>query len=199
MKVAAAPTWLAHRPAWLTALANGAALMGADMRRHWVPFTVLVAVWVLALVRLFVHHTPLVPLLFNWTPSLPYRVVYVVHIDPATTSLARGDLVVYAFEGQAAERDYPGLRHQAFFKRVVGTAGDVITVKDRQVSVNGVAVGVAKTHTFDRRRLDPIDATVIPPGFLYVQGSSPDSFDSRYRSSGLVRLSDVKAKVRPLF
>jgi conjugal transfer pilin signal peptidase TrbI len=187
MKVAAAPTWLAHRPAWLTALANGAALMHTDMRRHWVLFVLLAAVWVLALVRLFVHYTPLVPVLFNWTPSLPYRVVHVVHIDPATTSLARGDLVVYAFEGQAAEHDYPGLRHQALFKRVIGIPGDVITVNDREVFVNGVAVGVAKTHTFDRRPLDPIDAAVIPPGFLYVQGTSPD------------RVSDVKAKVRPLF
>ena len=195
MRVTTSSAQPARWPAWLTTLSNGTALLRADMRRRWVLFVLLAAIWVLALVRLFVHHTPLVPLLFNWTPSLPYRVVYV---DYAATSLARGDLVVYAFAGQAGEHDYPGLRHQAFFKRVVGTPGDVVTVKDRQVFVNGVAVGVAKTHTFDRRPLDPIDATVIPPGFLYVQGTSPDSFDSRYRSSGLVRESDVKAKVRPL-
>ena len=60
------------------------------------------------------------------------------------------------------------------------------------------SVGRAKTHTFDRRPLDPIAPTVIPPGHVYVQGTSADSFDSRYRSSGLVSTADVVARVRPL-
>ena len=176
-------------------LFGGARLLRADLRRRWYLFAILALVWVLAVMRLFVHHTPVVPVLINWTPSIPYRVVYVDYFD---RSLGRGDLVVYTFEGQAAERDYPGLRHQPFFKRIAGLPGDAVTVKDREVFVNGVRVGRAKTQTFDRRPLEPIDSTVIPPGFLYVQGTSPDSFDSRYRSSGLVRQQDVKAKVRPL-
>ena len=176
-------------------LFGGARLLRADLRRRWVLFAIFALVWVLAVMRLFVHHTPVVPVLINWTPSVPYRVVYVDYFD---RSLGRGDLIVYTFEGQAAERDYPGLRHQPFFKRIAGLPGDAVTVKDREVFVNGVRVGRAKTQTFDRRPLEPIDSTVIPPGFLYVQGTSPDSFDSRYRSSGLVRQQDVKAKVRPL-
>ena len=176
-------------------LFGGARLLRADLRRRWYLFAILALVWVLAVMRLFVHHTPVVPVLINWTPSVPYRVVYVDYFD---RSLGRGDLIVYTFEGQAAERDYPGLRHQPFFKRIAGLPGDAVTVKDREVFVNGVRVGRAKTQTFDRRPLEPIDSTVIPPGFLYVQGTSPDSFDSRYRSSGLVRQQDVKAKVRPL-
>ena len=176
-------------------LFGGARLLRADLRRRWVLFAIFALVWVLAVMRLFVHHTPVVPVLINWTPSIPYRVVYVDYFD---RSLGRGDLIVYTFEGQAAERDYPGLRHQPFFKRIAGLPGDAVTVRDREVFVNGVRVGRAKTQTFDRRPLEPIDSTVIPPGFLYVQGTSPDSFDSRYRSSGLVRQQDVKAKVRPL-
>lgn len=176
-------------------LAAGARLLRTDLRRRWYLFAMLALVWTLALMRLFIHHMPVVPILINWTPSLPFLVLYVDYFD---RSLGRGDLIVYTFEGIAAERDYPGLRHQPFFKRVVGLPGDSVTVLDREVSVNGAPVGRAKTHTFDRRPLDPIDATVIPPGFLYVQGTSPDSFDSRYRTSGLVRQQDVKAKVRPL-
>ena len=53
-------------------------------------------------------------------------------------------------------------------------------------------------NTFDRRPLDPIAPNVIPPGHVYVQGTSADSFDSRYRSSGLVSTTDVLARVRPL-
>lgn len=176
-------------------LAAGLRLLRTDLRRRWYLFAMLALVWTLALMRLFIHHMPVVPILINWTPSLPFLVLYVDYFD---RSLGRGDLIVYTFEGVAAERDYPGLRHQPFFKRVVGLPGDSVTVLDREVSVNGAPVGRAKTHTFDRRPLDPIDATVIPPGFLYVQGTSPDSFDSRYRTSGLVRQQDVKAKVRPL-
>ncbi len=45
---------------------------------------------------------------------------------------------------------------------------------------------------------DPIAPTVIPAGHLYVQGTSPDSFDSRYSLSGLVRVQDVRSRVIPL-
>jgi conjugal transfer pilin signal peptidase TrbI len=183
----------------LTWLASGARRVVADARRHPVVFAALVAmltaIWTLALIRVFIHHTPVLPVLFNWTPSLPYRIVLAEH---GPRPLTRGDLIVYAFEGEAAQRDYPGLKRQPLFKRIVGVAGDVVTVDDRDVFINGQFVGRARTHTFDRRPLDPIAPTVIPPGHVYVQGSNADSFDSRYRSSGLVRTVDVVARVRPL-
>jgi conjugal transfer pilin signal peptidase TrbI len=170
----------------------------SDRRRQAAPAGVrriFGAIWALALTRVFIHHTPVLPVLFNWTASLPYRIVVVDH---GPMPLARGDLIVYAFDGEAAERDYPGLKRQPFFKRIVGVAGDVVTVDGRDVFINGLPVGRAKTHTFDRRPLDPIAPTVIPPGHVYVQGTSADSFDSRYRSSGLVSTADVVARVRPL-
>ncbi|MGK2900522.1 MAG: conjugative transfer signal peptidase TraF [Burkholderiaceae bacterium] len=178
--------------AWLGA---GARTVIADARRHRLAFAIFGAIWALALTRVFIHHTPILPVLFNWTASLPYRIVVVDH---GPMPLARGDLIVYAFDGEAAERDYPGLKRQPFFKRIVGVAGDVVTVDGRDVFINGLHVGRAKTHTFDRRPLDPIAPTVIPPGHVYVQGTSADSFDSRYRSSGLVSTTDVVARVRPL-
>lgn len=192
MKTAIGASCVGRSVRWLGA---GARLLRGDLRRRWYLFAIVAFFWVLASMRLFVHHTPVVPVLVNWTPSVPYSIVYVDYFD---RTLSRGDLIVYSFEGQAAERDYPGLRHQPFFKRVVGLPGDAVTVRDREVFVNGRPVGRAKTHTFDRRPLEPIEPIVIPSGFLYVQGTSPDSFDSRYRGSGLVRQADVKAKVRPL-
>ena len=165
------------------------------LRERWYLYLPVFAIWGFAYLRLFVDPTPRVPLLFNWTPSLPYKVAFV---DYRSGAIVRGDLVVYAFEGPAGLQAYPGLRHQALFKRVAGVAGDVVTVRGREVFVNGEPVGLAKTHTFDRRPLEPIDPTVIPPGHLYVQGTSPDSFDSRYSLSGLVRVQDVKSRVIPL-
>jgi len=72
-------------------------------------------------------------------------------------------------------------------------------VADRVVAVNGEPVGLAKVRAYDHRALEPIQPTVIPPGHYYVQGTSPDSFDSRYRSSGLVRAEQVIGVVQPLF
>jgi conjugal transfer pilin signal peptidase TrbI len=165
------------------------------MRRRWYLYIPVFAVWAFAYARVFFDPTPRVPVLFNWTPSLPYRVALVHY---GRHELQRGDFIVFAFAGEA-RIDYPGLNGQPFFKIVRGLPGDTVTVSDRTVAVNGEVVGTAKTLTLDRRALDPIAPTVIPPGHFYVQGTSPDSFDSRYRSSGLVRAEQVLGTVVPLF
>jgi conjugal transfer pilin signal peptidase TrbI len=194
---AVADTLAMSRPrralAWWAA---GACSLLGDVRRRWTLYAAVALVWLLAVLRVFIYETPLVPILFNWTASLPYRVAYV---DYGAGPPRRGQYIIYSFAGEAGDRDYPGLKSQPFFKRVVGMAGDRITVVGRQVFVNGVYVGTAKTHAFDHKPLQPIEPGVIPAGYLYAQGNSPDSFDSRYRSSGLVKVSQVVATVRPLF
>lgn len=171
----------------------------ADFLRHvhrrWYLYLPVFALWGLAYARLFIDPTPRLPLLFNWTPSLPYRVALMVQ---GTGELQRGDFVVFAFAGEA-QTAYPGLRGQPFFKIVRGLPGDAITVRGRVVAINNETVGVAKTHAYDRRSLAPIAPTVIPPGHFYVQGTSPDSFDSRYAASGLVRADQVIGHAVPLF
>lgn len=165
------------------------------VRRRWYLYLPVAAIWGLAYTRLYIDPTPRLPVLFNWTASLPYRVALVRHTPHA---IERGDYVVFSFAGEA-QATYPGLRGQPFFKQVRGLPGDVVTVVGRAVAVNGEVVGFAKAHAFDKRPLEPIAATVIPPGHYYVQGTGPDSFDSRYRSSGLVRADQVIATVVPLF
>ncbi|MDO8775233.1 MAG: conjugative transfer signal peptidase TraF [Burkholderiaceae bacterium] len=165
------------------------------VRQRWYLYLPVAAIWGLAYTRLYIDPTPRVPVLFNWTASLPYRVALVRHTPHA---IERGDYIVFAFAGEA-QASYPGLHGQPFFKQVRGLPGDVVTVEGRAVAVNGEVVGLAKAHAFDKRPLEPIAATVIPPGHYYVQGTGPDSFDSRYRSSGLVRADQVIATVVPLF
>ncbi len=165
------------------------------MQVRWYLYLPVFAVWAFAYARVFIDPTPRVPVLFNWTPSLPYSVA-LVQYGPHT--LRRGDYVVFAFAGEA-QASYPGLRGQPFLKIVRGMPGDAVTVDGRMVAINGEFVGQAKTHAHDRRPLQPIAATVIPPGHYYVQGTSPDSFDSRYRASGLVRAEQVLGTVVPLF
>lgn len=165
------------------------------MRRRWYLYLPVFAIWGFAYARLFFDPTPRLPVLFNWTSSLPYRIAMMHYGD---APLRRGDFIVFAFSGEAQAR-YPGLRRQPFFKVVRGVPGDVVTVQDRLVYVNGEAVGVAKSHAHDRLPLAPIAPMVIPAGHYYVQGTSPDSFDSRYRESGLVRADQVLGVVTPLF
>ena len=164
------------------------------MRRRWYLYLPVFAIWTFAYVRLFVDPTPRLPLLFNWTGSLPCHVAW---LRDRPASIERGDLVVFALDGEARQT-YPGLHGQPFFKIVRGVPGDRVTVDDRTVSINGEVVGIAKTHSFNRRPLEPITDLVIPPGHYYVQGTSPDSFDSRYRASGLVRDEQVLGTVVPL-
>ena len=69
-----------------------------------------------------------VPVLFNWTPSLPYHVVLV---DPGSRygALARGlkrgeTMIVFAFDGEAAEKAVPRPAcGQPFFKIALLRAG----------------------------------------------------------------------------
>lgn len=166
-----------------------------DGARYWYLTGPVVLIWVLAVTRVAIHHQPVTPLLFNWSPSLPYHVA-IAHYG--ARNLARGDFIVYSFLGAAAA-EYGGLRGQPLFKRIAGIAGDTVTVTDRYVYVNGHFVGWAKPHTFDKRPLNPITPTVIPAGYVYVQGTHHDSFDSRYQQSGLVKLDAVVAKLTPLF
>ncbi|QNP48601.1 conjugative transfer signal peptidase TraF [Diaphorobacter aerolatus] len=165
------------------------------MRRRWYLYLPVFAIWGFAYVRLFIDPTPRLPLLVNWTPSLPYHVALMQYQHPA---VQRGDLIVFAFAGEAQEH-YPGLRGQPFFKQVRGVPGDIVTVSERTVFVNGEAVGLAKPRAFDGHPLAPIAPTVIPPGHFYVQGIGPHSFDSRYAESGLVRAEQVVGIVVPIF
>lgn len=165
-------------------------------RAYWYLYTPVFAIWALAFARVFIDPTPHLPLLFNWTSSVPYSVA-IMHYGN-DQSLKVGDFIVYAFDGDA-QRMYPGLRAQPFFKQIRGTAGDRVSIVDREVFLNGISVGAAKPHTFDGHPLEPIAETVIPPGHYYVQGTDPDSFDSRYRASGLVSARQVLGRVTPLF
>jgi conjugal transfer pilin signal peptidase TrbI len=167
-----------------------------DVMTRWYLYLPFFAIWVLAGARVLSDPTPLIPLLFNWTPSLPYHVAWLSRGD--TTNLKRGEFVLFRFNGSAGA-DYRGLQDQPFFKIIKGVPGDVVSVESRVVRVNGEVVGVAKERTFDRRKLDPIAAGPIANGHYYVQGTSHDSFDSRYAQSGLVSDDRIIGRVRPLF
>ncbi|MBK6973192.1 MAG: conjugative transfer signal peptidase TraF [Sterolibacteriaceae bacterium] len=188
------PTRRPLRSWGLGALRRAVVALVSD-RKLWLPLGAVLGIWMLAYVRVFVDPTPRLPLLFNWTDSLPYHVAW---LDRDAARLERGDFVLYTFSGKA-QVDYPGLRRQPFFKIVAGVPGDPIRVADRNVFVGGTYVGFAKLRTFDGRGLNPVESAFVPEGHYYVRGISPDSFDSRYQEAGLVAPAEVIGKVRPWF
>ncbi len=168
--------------AWLARRAADQRGLWTHFRRRWYVYLPLVLAWNVAQ-----HY-----LLFNWTRSLPYSVVW---LDP-TSTFARGDLIVYRFDGVELMHLKKG---QRFFKRIIGVAGDRVNIEGRRVLINGADVGIAKQYTLDGHQLEPLAPGVIPPEFFYVQGTHDMSFDSRYRESGLVHVSQIIGKVHVIF
>lgn len=104
---------------------------------------------------------------------------------------ARGDIVVFEFP-EDPDKD--------FIKRVVGVAGDVVEVRNKQVYVNGeLQMDTFSIHTDPHTfppRVQPRDflgPITVPPDSLFVMGDNRDhSYDSRYW--GFVKLKAVKGK-----
>ena len=107
------------------------------------------------------------------------------------TDPKREDIIVFK---------YPEDPSLDFIKRVVGVAGDVIEIRDKQVYVNGKAINADYVrHTnhqsipaaFSRR--DNFGPGTVPPNGLFVLGDNRDnSKDSRFW--GFVDLGAVKGK-----
>jgi|TARA_Y100001001_G_scaffold46425_1_gene41684 conjugal transfer pilin signal peptidase TrbI len=85
-----------------------------------------------------------------------------------------------------------------FVKRVLGVAGDVIEVRNREVFINGHLIGRAKTHDQQGRAVDVIEPQTIAEGWIFVGGDHVDSYDSRYAEFGLVPDSQVLGRATPI-
>ncbi len=101
----------------------------------------------------------------------------------------QGDVIVF---------EYPEDPSKDFIKRVVGTPGDTVEVKDKRVYVNGKLY--ANPHEIHKeldtipRELQPRDnkdPVKVPPGSYFVMGDNRDrSYDSRFW--GFVSMDKIK-------
>jgi conjugal transfer pilin signal peptidase TrbI len=114
-------------------------------------------------------------------PSLPYRLSLIELRNPA---VGRGDLVAFravdiavAVDGMTIHPDGTWL-----LKRVVGAPGDRVRIDDAGLYVEGVLVaeGLSLAAMLGRPAEHFHRDEVIEPGQLYVAGSHPQSYDSRY-------------------
>ena len=125
---------------------------------------------------------------FNVDDSLHYA-FFVAKLNPINVS--RGAYVIF-------EHTVLGQKKR-LIKRVIGVAHDEIKVKGNEVWVNEKKIGKLKSFSKTGLPLSSIQASVIPEGFIFVAGTHPDSFDSRYENFGLVPICEVLARAYPVF
>jgi signal peptidase I len=96
----------------------------------------------------------------------------------------RGDIVVF----DRVTTDGVAVQHDDLIKRVIGLAGDTISISECVVSVNGKpidesylnAYDLAQSNLEDRCRIPEMAVTTVESGHLFVMGDNrPQSFDSR--------------------
>lgn len=128
-------------------------------------------------------------LLFNKSDSLPHRIYFLVKAG----NWGKGDLVaIKNFNTQYTQ-------NQHFTKKIVGVAGDVVTIEGKHVLVNGIKHAQLKEKTKSNKKLTPAVAQTVPQQYFFVVADHKDSFDSRYQEFGLVRENYIEGKVYPVW
>lgn len=140
----------------------------------------------LALLLATAFFTSRYQLALNMTESLSGSVFL---IDKSHKCALKGELVAFTWKNASPIPD--GI---TAIKRVVGVAGDTVSVQNREVFINGSFVGRAKETSRTGEPLKVIGDCVIPKDHFFAAGDHPDSFDSRYEAPGLISTQVIKGR-----
>jgi conjugal transfer pilin signal peptidase TrbI len=90
--------------------------------------------------------------------------------------------------------------NQKIIKKIIGVGGDFIWFNQNgDCYIDTQWVGPLHPIAFDQRTLNPIESQTIPKDYVFLHGSHPYSFDSRYEELGLVPTSSLQGRVIPLW
>lgn len=152
------------------------------MRRKWI--------WLIAISLLFAFNHWF-KLGINASKSLP-ETAYLIF--KTNHDVKVNDYVSFRWHGGG-----PYLAGVSFTKIIKGVSGDIVTIKDRDIYINGVYISTAKARATTGQILELGPQGVIPPGKYYVHGTNPDSLDSRYAITGWISADQVVGKAKPIF
>ena len=157
--------------------------LAVHFRRHWIKWGML-----LALAFAFQHHYMIG---VNLSPSLPQKFFLISKGTP----VGKGDYAAFHWHGQGGF--YVG---QPYFTKIVkGVAGDVVTVKGREVFINGELVAVAKERSSSGKQMEVAQQKVLEKGEFFAYATNPNSLDSRYSLIGYISTDDIIGRAYPLF
>jgi conjugal transfer pilin signal peptidase TrbI len=142
--------------------------------RFLIGFTIAFALYTIVADRLGV--------MINITESLPER-VFIVFKGQLPTKYDQ--LLVYKLPHN--ER-FAG---KQFIKRVGGMAGDYVVEKDNKYVINGKFLGTAKTADRNGLSVEKQPARMIPKNQYFAYSTHKDSYDSKYKEVGLIRVNDI--------
>lgn len=86
-----------------------------------------------------------------------------------------------------------------FMKIVAGVGGDIIKINENKLFINDVDLGVIKHLSSSGDELFPIEEGVIPTGYFFMWTPHVNSYDSRYKSIGLIHEDSVIGVSRSVF
>ncbi len=115
-------------------------------------------------------------------------------IDKKNHALAYNQYIAFHIKG--AE---PYFKEGTLFaKKVVGMAGDQVTIKNGYQSINGQGHKFVHLHKTLKKNPEDFDVDLtLPDGQIWVNGTTPYSLDSRYL--GPVSMEQVVGRAYPLW
>lgn len=126
------------------------------------------------------------------------KFIFGVKIPFAGTTLipwkdpVRGDVIVFRF---------PKERSTDYIKRVIGTPGDIVSIENRILMINGKAVDDPHAHFTNQPGQSPganFGPVTVPENSVFVMGDNRDnSYDSRFW--GFVDKKDILGKAFILY
>jgi signal peptidase I/conjugal transfer pilin signal peptidase TrbI len=126
------------------------------------------------------------------SPSLDHRIFVVVR-EFSPDEIRKGDYVVFTVQSHYIKNGLPS----RLLKKVSCISGEMLETKAREYYCDGEYLGMAKRYSL---KGEPVNSFVysgtVPEGMLFVTGSNPDSFDSRYL--GFIERRNVEGIAHPL-
>ncbi len=150
--------------------------------REWIE-SIIIALILAVIIKAFIFETVLVDG-SSMMPTLRDRDRLAVNkIGYRLDGPRHGDIVVFK---------YPADPSLIFIKRVIGTEGDRVEVRNHRVYINGVELN---EPYINERPLGDYSEVVVPRGTVFVMGDNRnDSRDSRFADVGFVPLDNIRGE-----
>lgn len=137
--------------------------------------------------------------LINVTPSLPQTFFWASKLKPDEPLKAYDLIGFLPPEGEEVINPF----NARFLKIVRGVPGDEIDshlINGKKIFfINEEAIGEAKQQTSSGKILEPGPTGILTEDDYFVWTPHEDSYDSRYKTMGWIKRSDILVRAKPIF